>query len=303
MSLLRWSDLPAELRQAVEAHVGAKVSSTVDSMGGGPHDYSGTVFTAIGSAYVVAVDNGNCVGVQALQRETRVNRYLQPIAPRCMWTFESMTWTVAGFEYVFGERPNLSPDSADLVSVVRMLVDLTDTGASYLRPGDESILRHAAQFESLASRLSQESAWRTLTTNSPRVLDPWDRRRASQFVEYELLLLEVLSGGLCAVHGNISESSVLLTASGPRLTGWHDVAKAPDWVDPAVFAVHLVANGHSPQDAEGWVAQVPAWKRASNDSIDAFAVSLLGRWLLAGRPAKLRTAARQYVAYRLERRP
>ncbi|WP_143268495.1 hypothetical protein [Amycolatopsis vastitatis] len=302
MSLLAWSDLPAELREGVEARLEAKISSTVDSMGHGPHDYSGTVFSAIGSAYVVAVDQANRVGVQALQRELRVNRFLRPIAPRCIWTFESMTWTVAGFESVIGERPNLGPGSADLVPVVRMLVDLTETGASYLRPGDESILRHAAQFESLASRLSRESAWRTLTTNSPRVLDPWDRRRASQFVEHELLLFDVLSGGLCAVHGNVSSSSVLLTASGPRLTGWHDVAKAPDWVDPAVFAVHLVADGHSPEDAEGWVAQVPAWKKASTDSIDAFAVSLLGRWLLAGRSVKLKTAVRQYVKYRLERR-
>jgi hypothetical protein len=301
VSLLRWKDLPSEVRSEVENRLGARIGATVDSTGDGPHDYSGTVHTAIGSAYVLAVEQGNQVGTEALQRELRVHRLLPAVAPRCIWTLRSLTWTVAGYESIVGHHPNLGPGSADLLSVLHMLIDLTETSGSYLHPGDESTYRRASHFESLSSRLSKESAWRTLMT-SARALDPWDRRRATTFSEYELLLFDVLSGGLAAVHGNVSARSVLFSASGPRLTGWHDVAKAPPWVDPAVFAVQLVANGHSPSAADGWVAQVPAWKQASPDSIDAFAVSLLGRWILADRPAPLQTAARRYVAHRLDRR-
>ncbi|WP_146073837.1 hypothetical protein [Amycolatopsis sp. CA-126428] len=290
------------MRSKIEDRLGAKVSTTVDSTGDGPHDYSGTVHTAIGSAYVLAVEQGNQFGTEAIQRELRVRQLLPSMAPRCIWTLGSLTWTVAGYESIVGDHPKLGPGSADLLPVLDMLVDLSETGASYLHPGDENTYRRTSQFESLSPRLSKESAWRTLMTSSARVLDPWERRRATTFSEYELLLLEVMSGGMAAVHGNVSAQSILLSASGPRLTGWHDVAKAPSWVDPAVFAVQLVVNGHSPEAADSWVAQVPAWKQASPDSIDAFAVSLLGRWILANRPAPLRTAARQYVAHRLDRR-
>lgn len=301
MSLSRWKSLPSKLRLAVESRIGASVSSTVDTFGCAPYNYSGEVFTARGITHVVAVEHGNFLGLRALRREAFVSDFLSTLPPRYVWGFESLTWTVAGFEHVSGVRPDIRPGSPDLAVMVRVLTRLANVSGSYLRPGDEITFRRVAEFESLATRLAHESAWRTLVTSSPRVLDPWDRPRTKLFIDYELLLFDVLAGALCAAHTDISASSVLLTPSGPRLVGWHNVATAPKWVDPAVFAVHLVANGHSPEEADKLVSQVPAWQQASVDSLDAFAVSLLGRWVLADRSATLKNAARRYAAYRLAR--
>lgn len=290
MGRLSWTGLPPALRSKIASQIGYAVTRIVEHReGGSAGDFAGTLITDGGTVFVKASKQENHPGIHALALELRTNRYLPAMAPRVLWKAESQDWIAVGYEAVTGRHANFAPTSQDLPHVLGVLVE---TAAHHAE--------HLAQFESLAARWGRISPWRTLTTTNPRVMTQWERGRARDFVDRELYVFDLLSGATSVAHTDMHERNVLIGQRGARLVSWAWACRAPAWVDPAILAVRLIEAGHTPQQAEGWVAQVPAWKAASPDALDAFAVALLGLWMLNSRYPALTAAARQYVEYRLD---
>ncbi len=49
-------------------------------------------------------------------------------------------------------------------------------------------------------------------------------------------------------------------------------------IDIAFMINRLVAAGHTPNTAEEWAEQIPAWRATSPDTRTAFSVAILGIW-------------------------
>ncbi|SFQ68005.1 hypothetical protein SAMN05421854_1196 [Amycolatopsis rubida] len=155
-------------------------------------------------------------------------------------------------------------------------------------------------FDSPAADWSVEPPWQTLSRNHVHKLTAWDRENLAEFVDLERHVCDVLSAGIGIAHGDVSESSILIDRNGfPRIVGWTWAARSPTWVDAAVVIVRLVEAGCAPEEAENIVSAVPAWAEASPASLNAFAVALLGCWILSSRQPSLTDAARWYAQYRL----
>ncbi|MBB1153541.1 hypothetical protein [Amycolatopsis dendrobii] len=287
MGRKRWDDLSWEVHDGVERQLGAKVEQVHDCPG--TADFSGVVHTKHGAVFVKAVSQDEHSQTMARAEEQRLNKLLPDTAPRLLWFRQNMNWAITGYEYVPGRCARLRPGSGDVRTVVKLLADLAVPE-----------VKGSSLFESLGARWAKESSWRTLSTNHVHKLTAWDRENVAQSVDMELYVCDVLSAGTGIAHGDMSELNILVDRNGfPRIVGWTWAARSPAWVDAAIVAVRLVEAGYAPEEAESIVSAVPAWAEASATSLDAFAVALLGRWILKSRQPSLTDAARWYAQYRL----
>lgn len=287
MGRKRWDDLTLEVHDGVEQQLGAKVEKVHDCPG--TADFSGVVHTRHGAVFVKAVNQDDHSQTMARAEEQRLNKLLPGTAPRLLWLKQNMNWAITGYEYVPGRYARLRPGSGDVRTVVKLLADLAVPE-----------VKDSLFFDSLAARWSIESPWRTLSSNSVHKLTAWDRENVAEAVDMELHVCDVLSAGTGIAHGDISEYNILVDRNGfPRIVGWTWAARSPAWVDAAIVVVRLVEAGYAPEEAERIVSAVPAWAEASATSLDAFAVALLGRWILNNRRLSLTDAARWYAQYRL----
>ncbi len=288
MGRLRWDDIPPEVHREIEQEVGASIVRADDQAPLGTAEFSAAVHTNDGSWFVKVVPKDEHVHSPSRANEPRLNRLLPRTAPKLLWRRTNGDWVVTGYEYVYGWNASLAPGSADIPALIQLLTQL----AVPVAPGAE-------QFPSLGAQWSKLSPWRTLAHNKPRSLGPWERAHLKDFVDLEQYIFDVLFGGTCITHADVSESNVLIGQSGMRIVGWTWATRAPAWADAAVLAVRMVGAGHSPQQAEGWMGNIPAWENASTEALDAFSVALLGLWTATSRYPKLVDAARRYATYRL----
>lgn len=79
------------------------------------------------------------------------------------------------------------------------------------------------------------------------------------------------------LHTEWSPGNVLINDVA-HLVDWAWPTRGAAWIDPACWAVWLVASGHSPQSAEHWAAQLPAWRSAPLDALNAFAWAQAALW-------------------------
>lgn len=288
MGNLTWMSLPRSVRDGITKRIGFPIIEVREHQVGRTTDFTATIITRGGPSFVKAVKQSNQNAVHIRNMELRNNSFLPSIAPRILWHLDSLEWLVVGYEYVAGRPASFRVGSPDLPYVLGVLVETT---------AHHTV--HVSQFESLASRWDRLSAWRTLHTTSPRVMEDWERRRVRDFIDRESYTLDILRVGTSVVHTDMHELNVLIGPRGARLVSWAWACRAPAWVDAAMLVVRLMEAGHSEEQAEAMVVQIPAWKEASKDAIDSFAVALLGTWILNSRWPQLTNAARVYATYRL----
>lgn len=79
-----------------------------------------------------------------------------------------------------------------------------------------------------------------------------------------------LFSGTSLLHTEWTPGNVLV---GDRayLVDWAWPTRGAAWIDPACWAVWLIASGHTPRSAESWAAQIPSWQDAPASSLDEFA--------------------------------
>jgi hypothetical protein len=80
------------------------------------------------------------------------------------------------------------------------------------------------------------------------------------------------------VHTDLNPANLIVTPNGLRIVDWAFAAKAAAWVELALLAQWLIGSGHTPEQAESWLAQSPAWSATNPEIIDHFAMKNATKW-------------------------
>jgi hypothetical protein len=78
-------------------------------------------------------------------------------------------------------------------------------------------------------------------------------------------------------HTDWSPGNVLI-ADDARLVDWAWPTRGAPWIDPACWTVWLIASGHTPAQAEGRAAEVPAFAHAPRHAVTAFSAAQAAMW-------------------------
>lgn len=198
-----------------------------------------TIPTDAGRLFVKATRHDSSVA--AMYRiEATVNKAL-PTGPwpPLLADWEEDGWVTLVFEHVPGRNPDLSPGSPDLERVARAVTSLHDR----LTPCP---LPNVADF-----------------AESPVV------ERAAE--HHDAMRGETL------LHCDIRADNLLIDG-GVRLVDWALAHRGAPWLDAALMVPQLLMCGHTPEQAEKWAGQIPAYRNAPGEAVTAFASSLTSYW-------------------------
>lgn len=187
-----------------------------------------------GSFFVKAMRNVPGGRRESIDHERLINPHVQSVSPALRWWVDEGDWYVLGFDAVEGRSSDFDPGSADLPTVVQTL-------------------------NQLASIPTPDIARRWPETRWNRFLDSDEEAKLFQ--------------GDALLHADINPANVLIGAHRTWLVDWSWPTTGAAYIDPACFAVQLIAAGHSPEAAEEWAAQCDAWGSADPVAVDAFVVA------------------------------
>ncbi|WP_327316544.1 phosphotransferase [Streptomyces sp. NBC_01235] len=172
-------------------------------------------------------------------REAAINPYLRGIAPRLCWRLEIENWELLGFEFVVGHHADYRPDSPDLSKVAELLRCLGEVQCPDIE------LREAPQ------RLEKYVA------------------RSSDVDHF---------AGTSLLHTDLNNDNVLV-GEATHLVDWAWATCGAPWLDAGYWVIWLMAvGGHTPESAEKWAGEIPAWQSAPTQGVTAFAVANARLW-------------------------
>jgi hypothetical protein len=211
----------------------------------GPVTTATSVGTGLNSA-VAALANGHFIKALPAdhrwawtqQREAEIAPHVAHLAPALIARIVRQGWDVLIFEALDGVPADYSPGSPDLAAVGQLLIELGDT------PCPEIELREA----SLRLRAYAED------------------RDLHHFA------------GPALLHTDLNNANVIVNGGHARLVDWGWATRGAPWLDPAYWAIWLIAAGHNPATAEDLAATIPSWRHASPAGIDAFVSANVHLW-------------------------
>ncbi|GAA2915106.1 hypothetical protein Acy02nite_91630 [Actinoplanes cyaneus] len=80
------------------------------------------------------------------------------------------------------------------------------------------------------------------------------------------------------VHTDLSAANLIVTPDGLRVVDWAFATKAAPWFELASLTHWLIGAGHTPQQAEQWLARHPAWRLTDPEVLDYFATKNAQKW-------------------------
>lgn len=294
MSRHEWDALPEGVRNAVEQYCGGQVIKAEVPEMGCSSEFSATLLLAHGAVF--------CKGIQATEpnawmhrNEAAVNHLLpRGLAPQLLWQAEAEGWLMLGFEHAAGRHPNLSPNSPDLAPVAAAVAALRQLPSC------------AVPNRSMAARWARLPVWQQYAQDPPDDLDPWEQENLPRLAELEAAAHELLDGD-ALLHTDLQPGNLLINDGEVMVIDWAWASRGAPWIDPAFMVIRLIAAGHSPESAESWACQIPAWRAAPTAAVTAFAATTLGLWehktrSPTARPhsAQLTAIARSWTRHRLE---
>lgn len=268
-----WAALPSSVRALIEARFGQPVLRAVSQGGGFTNGFASRLRLADGSrAFVKAVSHADSPQVYAsYEQEVLVVQALpeQVPAPRLTWSAEVDDWLILAFEDVEGRMPARPWRPDELAAVLEMLPALT----AALTPGPAGL----PPLETTADMDRELSFWRRLAAGEADV-DPvavpeaW-LSRLETLVDLEQDWAE-LAAGETAVHFDLHEDNLILTASGQVLVcDWNWMALAAPWIDLVGLLISVHGDG---LDADRLLAGHPLTREVPARAINALLVALAG---------------------------
>jgi hypothetical protein len=82
------------------------------------------------------------------------------------------------------------------------------------------------------------------------------------------------------VHTDLNPSNLIVSPRGLRVVDWAFATRAAPWVELALLVQWLIGSGHTPEEAEAWMARYPTWGATNPEVLDAFASRNAAKWLL-----------------------
>lgn len=86
-------------------------------------------------------------------------------------------------------------------------------------------------------------------------------------------------GGASLLHCDLNPENVLITRDGLRVVDWAFASRGAAWVECGFLLPWMLRDGHSPEQAEAWMTQFPAWKNTDAEHIGLFAGFLARQWM------------------------
>jgi aminoglycoside phosphotransferase (APT) family kinase protein len=254
-----WTDLPLDVRGAVEAIVGGAVVEAVSQVGGFSPGTADRVRTVDGRrAFVKAVSPAlNERSVELHRREARVTAALpaRVPAPRLLGCYDDGEWVALVLEDIEGRHPATPWASEELDRVLTVLEDLAALLTPPPLPGVES----AADF--LAEHFA---GWHRICADPPADLHPWAARHLDELRALADRGLAALTGDTL-VHTDIRADNILLSPDGTvTIIDWPWACRGPAWLDTLLLLInsrlygahdthtlltkHAAVTGADPQD-------------------------------------------------------
>ncbi|MFI7600456.1 phosphotransferase [Actinoplanes sp. NPDC049681] len=84
--------------------------------------------------------------------------------------------------------------------------------------------------------------------------------------------------GQMLVHTDLNPANLIVTSSGLRVVDWAYATKAAPWLELALLAQWLIGSGHTPEQADKWLTQFPAWGTTDPEAIDDLASRSASKW-------------------------
>jgi hypothetical protein len=175
-------------------------------------------------------------GVVTQQKEADLAPAVAGVSPHLLWHEQVDGWDLLAFEAVEDARhADYAPGSPDVPKVLAML----DRLAAVPCPP--------------VSMFAAERRWGKMLD------DPADAQRFA---------------GASLLHTDWHQFNVLITNSRAWLIDWAWAARGAAFIDPALVVPRLIAAGHTPGEAEGWVQKSAAWQDADQESVTLFSQAL-----------------------------
>ncbi|WP_245816550.1 phosphotransferase family protein [Lentzea albidocapillata] len=266
-----------------------QLTGAKDIVQGAASDLSTVLFTAEGPDVFLKGVRGVSVRMRWLRNEITAGAIAAGIAPAVRFHADIDDWLLVGFEHLKGRTASLAPHSPDLGTVAEVLGTLSAITTSELRP--------------LRDRWTLTDAWITLAGTNPEVVAGWD---VAKLTHHATLITELIDGS-CLLHTDMHGEQFLIDESGAaHVIDWAFPARGAAWVDGAFLTLRLIEAGHSPQEAERWVLQLPGFAEVDAEprltAFSAFIAGLWTTWAVSSNPpagaAHRARLALDYAAYR-----
>ncbi|MGW8726327.1 phosphotransferase [Streptomyces sp. NPDC055808] len=237
---MEWVDLPAGVRDAVLAEAGP-VREVVPVEGGLTCWLAAGLTTVEGRRWFVkGCPESDEPAWMSMRSERLVYPMLGGVSPDFGWIVRRVAgWEVMAYDWVDGRHADLGPGSPDLPLVAEVLLR-----------AQEITVPHYVPISTVGQMLRQ-------------YLDT---------AEADLLHGDTL------LHTNTNPHNLLVGDSRAWMVDWAMAAKGPAWVDVAYTAVRLMEADTPADEALGWAAQFPSWRRADPAAVAAFVVGLCRQW-------------------------
>ena len=85
------------------------------------------------------------------------------------------------------------------------------------------------------------------------------------------------------IHTDLNPANLIITPAGLRIVDWAYATEAAAWVELALLIPWLIGSGHTPHQAENWLAQAPAWTTTEPELFDHFASANAAKWAAKAR--------------------
>ncbi|MFD0023312.1 aminoglycoside phosphotransferase family protein [Streptomyces sp. NPDC058382] len=263
-----WSDLPAEVRAAVEDILGAPVVEARTQSGGFSPGVAARVRLANGGrAFVKAVRaevNADSLGLH--RAEIRHTAALPPHAPvpRLLGSYDDGTCVALVLEDIEGRQPHVPWDPAELDRVLAAV-------------GRLSLLLTPAPIDAppVAKReTSMFTGWRTLhAAGDTTGLTPWAAHRVGALAELESGWAEAATGD-SLVHADLRADNILLTDDRVVFVDWPHAMRAAPWFDLVAMLPCVAAQGGP--DPERLFTAHPLGRDADPVGVTAVLAALTG---------------------------
>ncbi|MFI5497206.1 phosphotransferase family protein [Actinoplanes sp. NPDC051859] len=80
------------------------------------------------------------------------------------------------------------------------------------------------------------------------------------------------------IHADLNPANLIVTPDGLRVVDWAFAMKAAPWVELAMLVPWLIGSGHTPKQAENWLARFPTWTATNSEVLDHFATANAAKW-------------------------